>query len=110
MEVADYRRQTTHVIGMGMSKCDRIYSGDATRPQIRRDHIFADVHLRVRPEGQATAVYQQRLPVRHSEEERIALAYINRCHFQNAGTKLWMGRNEPDKKTACRQYCGSGDC
>src|SRR5262249_42534577 len=57
MKVSNYRRHPAHVIGVGMSQRDRINARNPSRPEIGRDHVFANVHLGMSPEGQAAGIY-----------------------------------------------------
>ena len=47
------------VIGMRVRDGNRVEMADATRPQIGRHHVFADIQIRMYPLRQASSVHQQ---------------------------------------------------
>src|SRR6266496_6152232 len=107
-EIADDCRHSAHVVGASMRERDRVNMRNSARPEIRRDHVFADIHLRMGPERQAACVHHQGFSIGERKEKRIAQANVNRRHFQYAGTKLRMRRKNPDPHPASGKYCGSG--
>ena len=54
---------------MRMGEHDDIELRNATRPQIGRDHIFAEINWRMHPEGEASTVYKNLLAIGKSQEK-----------------------------------------
>ena len=81
-----------------MGNRDRIEAGDAARPEVGRDHIFAKVELRTSAPDGTAGIDEQGAALRHHEQDGIALAYVNGSYFEQSGSRLRIWGNESQRQ------------
>src|SRR5258708_27904005 len=59
MEIGNHRRHSAEVISMRMRDRDHIETIEASIPKIRRDHLFADIKVRMHPLRQASGINEE---------------------------------------------------
>src|SRR5258708_1994247 len=60
-----------------MRNHDRVEAGDAARPKVRSDYIFAEVELRTAPPDGAARVDEHSAALRHYQQDGVSLAHID---------------------------------
>src|SRR5258708_24279966 len=55
-EIGNHRRHSAEVISMRMSDRDHVETIEASIPKIRRDHLFAEIKVRMHPLRQASGL------------------------------------------------------
>src|SRR5712691_2973640 len=76
-ERVDERRRAANMVGITMREDERAQTANAARPQRRREHAGANIETG-RPEPEATRVEHDVRPGRQLEQQRVALAHIER--------------------------------
>jgi len=103
MEICDDRRHAAEMIGMRVRDHDGVDVVDAAIPQIGRNNLLADVKIGVHPERQASRVHQENTSSGRDEQDRIALADIDRSHLQDPGVEVWPRRNKRNPGSHARK-------
>jgi len=68
-EVGNDGGHSTHVVGVRVRDGDGVETVNATRPEIRRDNLFADVEVGMHPVREASGVDEQSVAVGRDDEE-----------------------------------------
>ena len=80
MEVAQNRRESAHVIGVGMAERHCIKVADAARPERRGDYLVANIELLrslSRTATEPAAIHQQGFAIGRDEQQRVSLAHVD---------------------------------
>src|ERR1700722_3081586 len=107
MEIAQDRRQSAHMVGVGMRQGYGVKMADAASPKRFRHTLFADVKILrglVRAAAKSAAIDKQSLAVRRNQKQGIALAYVDRLQKQGIVGMLdgpWSHRGQ-----GCHQQRG----
>ena len=79
-------RHATDVVLVSMRKRHDVQTADRAAPEVGRHHILTDIQLRLGATaecGDAAAIHQHQLPVGKRDENRVALAHIDRRDLQH---------------------------
>ena len=108
MEIRNHRGHPAEVVGMRMRDHDHVEMIDASIPKIRRDHLFAEIEVRMHPLRQASSINEQGAALGRDQQNGIALSDVNGRHLHHAGAKM---RARGDKRNpdgnAEQQHHGS---
>src|SRR5258708_20524486 len=77
-----------------MGDCNYVQPRDAAPPQIRRDHVLAEIELRGATTDGTSGIDEQGASLRRDEQRGISLTDINRSDLQQAATDSRLRRNE----------------
>ena len=102
-EVGNDGGHSTHVVGVRVRDGDGVETMDATRPEIGRDDLLANVEVGMHPEGKASGVDEERVAVRRNDEEGVALSDVDGGDFEDAGLEARLRRNRGDDEGCERE-------
>jgi hypothetical protein len=59
VEICKYRGHTAEVVGMRMRDDDHVETIDASMPEVRRDHLFAEIKVGMHPLRKSSGINEQ---------------------------------------------------
>ena len=84
-----------------MSDGDCVEAGDAARPKVGRDDVFAEVELRAAGADGSSRIDQQGTALRRDQQRGITLAHVDRSYLQYSRMR---SRSRWDKYENERSY------
>ena len=87
-----------------MGDRDHVEMGDAAGPEIRRDHIFAEIELRAAAPDRSAGIDEQSAALRRDQQDGVSFAYVDGSDFENSSARLRL-RGKDGERERCDQQC-----
>src|SRR5208282_6400726 len=80
VEICNHRGHSSEVVGMRMRDYDHVQTIDASMPEIRRDHLFAEIKVGMHPLRKSSGINQQGATLGRDQQNGIALSDVDGGH------------------------------